>query len=196
MRLCVFLAHALATAALSAAPIRRAPSSRSLRTRSVPPVLLGAPPGATAGSVLFVVEGERPSPFGATSPQLSPTWKAVATHLAGRIPGFDARLSAAVVDVSDLDSVKLTASRQWDIVVALGVQSASAVASASDGATALGCYDCDATVSSLQRVGSYRKSPDAASNLLQSALVAVAPWYVYMYVDGWIDRWIEREHDR
>lgn len=98
----------------SAAAALRHPPQPFARAR--PPQLLTAP-DATAASVLFIVDGDRPSLFGATSPEPSPAWRSVAAHLAGRLPDFDSRLSAGVVDVSELDGWT-GASGRWDMVVA------------------------------------------------------------------------------
>jgi len=161
-------------------PARARPAHLQPPLRSPPPQLRAAP-DATAASVLFIVDGNRPSPFGATSPEPSPAWRTVATHLAGRLPDFDARLSAGVLDVSELDGWT-GASGRWDMLVALGVRSAAAAPAVATmsrmtDATALVCYDCDPAVAALQRVGDYHKSPGSGlAAMAQTARTATAPW--------------------
>ena len=165
----------LALAAPSAALLRVGQPVVARRSATV------AMADASAASVLFIVEGERASPFGATSPQPSPSWRTVAAHMARRIPDFDERLSAGVVDVADLEAWS-GASGKWDLLVALGVTSAAAAQTLVDASNkarsaALLCQDCDPAIAALQRVGNYYKTPGSgAAALLQAARTTAAPW--------------------
>ena len=110
-------------------------------------------PAAPSGRVLFVVPNKFASPFGATSPQPSPSWSTVATHLAERLPGFDERLAASVVAPEALAECKPSSA---DVVVALGVNSANtapALEAAAEGAAAVICYQCSDEISAVARVG-------------------------------------------
>ena len=72
-----------------------------------------APPTSTKARVVFVVSNDR-SPFGATSPQPSPTWSEVASHLADRLPGFDDRISAVVVSEEELEQSKIDSELNYE----------------------------------------------------------------------------------
>lgn len=93
----------LALLALAASGLRPTPPPRRLTRRPAtaaqPPP---PPPPGTAQVLLVVPDGTTASPFGATSPQPSPSWLRVATHLAQRLRYFDPRLSAAAVTLEQV----------------------------------------------------------------------------------------------
>jgi len=142
-----------------------------------PEAVRASTPSSTtaAASVLFVVpeSAEAVSPFGATSPEPSPSWLTVATHLAGRIPGFDEKLQSSVVTEEQVSKTESA-----DVIVALGVgpRAAAALGELSDGASALLCYDCAEQVSDLAFVGPYKPAATGAASALQTAQASVAPW--------------------
>ena len=121
-------------------------------------LLPAAPPTGSAAKVLFVVpSAASPSSFGATSPQPSPAWNIVASHLADRLPGFDERISSSFVTEDEL-SAKNAALRAADVIVALGLagaSSAQALQQYADSSTALLTHQCSEEVASLQRVGAF-----------------------------------------
>lgn len=141
-----------------------------LLLQSIGLLLPVAPPTSSSARVVFVVSNDR-SPFGATSPQPSPTWSEVASHLAGRLPGFDERISAEVVTEEELAQSKL----DGDIILALGVSAAAAPALQTEHAAAANAiitYGCASEVADLQRVGAYAKNGGASQNLAATVL----PW--------------------
>ena len=121
-------------------------------------LLPSAPPTGSAAKVIFVVpSAASPSSFGATSPQPSPAWNIVASHLADRLPGFDERISSSFVTEDEL-SAKNAALRAADVIVALGLagaSSAQALQQYADSSTALLTHQCSEEVASLQRVGAF-----------------------------------------
>ena len=149
--------------ALSAA--LRTPIHTPTRPLRTPTPALAA---GTSASVLFVV-GDGESPFGATSPEPSPSWATVAHHLARRLPDFDPKISASVATADALAGAPAA-----DVVVALGVgaDAAAPLAALSSSSAAVLTYRCGAAVRALQRVGAYE--PEAGG--LQEALTSVAPW--------------------
>ena len=73
----------------------------------------------------FVVpSSDKLSPFGSTSPEPSPAWRAVADQMAARLPGFDDRISSSVV----LEDHLAADDAKADVVVALGVGAGAAAA--------------------------------------------------------------------
>merc|ERR1719460_2023172 len=87
------------------------------------PIGSSAPPTGTKAAIAFVVppaSAQTPSPLGATSPEPGPAWSTVAAHLSNRMPGFDERISSAVINSDDL-AAQRNVLDQADVVIALGV---------------------------------------------------------------------------
>ena len=129
-------------------------------------LLPAAPPKGGKASVCFVVPKETASPFGATSPEPAPPWRAVASHLSERLPGFDDRISSRFVTEDELTPNDLHA----ELVVALGVGAGAASALAAS--RMLVTYSCAPEVSALGKIGSYR----ADGSVVQDLAIVLAPW--------------------
>jgi hypothetical protein len=162
---CLFGVAAVGVDSLRGAPRQ----ARGLERRGRSSVARGAA-GAEAVDrldVLFVV-GPGASQFGRTSPQPSPSWHAVASHLCDRLPNFDARIVGAVAGGE--------AGAAPDVVVALGLTDAAALeavlaATAKRPAAVLADVgSCSAAVAALAYAGQYRPGP------LQDAWAALVPW--------------------
>ena len=89
----------LAAASLAHVPTR-APAARPLRTRA--PVCAA---DAEAATVHFIAPAHVRSPFGATSPEPSPAWLTVGTHLSERLSYFDSRLAGTASPAVDAAAV-------------------------------------------------------------------------------------------
>ena len=132
-----------------------------------------------SASVVFVVPDaatNKPSPFGATSPSPKPTWHAVASHLATRLPGFDDRIRSTVVTEHELATASNSAAADVYIALGLSATSAPALTALSADASALVTYDCEDAVSSLTFVGEYSPSASGVDAALQTVQASAAPW--------------------
>jgi hypothetical protein len=118
-------------------------------------LLPAAPPTGAKAIVTFVVpSSDKASPFGATSPEPSPTWRAVAEQMVARLPGFDSRISSSVVLEDHLKDRAMDT--KADIIVALGVSAGAAAAlQARSPSSALLAYDSAPEVQQLQKVGAF-----------------------------------------
>ena len=118
-------------------------------------LLPAAPPTGMKATVTFVVpSSDKASPFGATSPEPSPTWRAVAEQMVARLPGFDSRISSSVVLEDHLKDRAMDT--KADIIVALGVSAGAAAAlQARSPSSALLAYDSAPAVQQLQKVGAF-----------------------------------------
>lgn len=118
-------------------------------------LLPAAPPTGIKATVTFVVpSSDKASPFGATSPEPSPTWRAVAEQMVARLPGFDSRISSSIVLEDHLKDQAMDT--KADVIVALGVSAGAAAAlQAHSPSSALLAYDSAPEVQELQKVGAF-----------------------------------------
>lgn len=141
-------------------------------SRVAPPRAAAAP----AASVVLLVPPDAASPFGATSPAPAPPWSTVASHLAGRLSAFDARLSgSAWTDASD--PAFGAAAAAADVVLAIDVADAQAPAlrdalAVSD-ARACVTVNCGPRLGELEFVGEYAPAREGP---LGAAARRLAPW--------------------
>ena len=168
MRLPLPLGCILAAAHVPLAP--HAPASRLPRSRA--PVCSA---DAGAATVHFIAPAHVNSPFGATSPDPSPAWLTVGTHLAERLSYYDARLTGTAS--ADVDAAAIASA---DLVVVLGMDDPSAardleaaLAAARGRARGCVCVECDRAFDDLEFVGPYTPS---AAGPLAAAKRAVVPW--------------------
>ena len=130
-------------------------------------------PKAPNAHIAFITTSV-PSRFGATSPSPRPSWSTVAEHLSQRLPGFDSRITAEVIDASSAGAGSVEA----DIAVVLGVSSchdteAVDVESITSSCANLISFDCSEEILRLQRVGAFRRCDEGALQALRTQLI---PW--------------------
>jgi hypothetical protein len=146
------------------------PTSLFLAATLISPALTLLNPPTPPASVLIVADPGLASPFGATSPEPNPSWRAVAAQLSRRLPNFGTGVVCSSASCSELPSL----SSPPDVLLALGLSSPAAAASLSAYASRcppavfLADPSCGAAVLALQRAGPHR--PGSPASELLSAL--------------------------